>query len=518
MNWLQLKRLFFCLLLSQQLFAQVDKAPAYPLITHDPYFSLWSFTDKINEAPTKHWTGSDQSLIGMIKVDNKIYRFLGKEEEPLRTILPAADEKPYQCKYTESEHADGWMNVNFDDNQWKTTTAPFSDDKSRAKTLWTSKDIWVRRSFVLNNININKLFLKLHHDDNVEVYLNGEKIYTCNCWNGKIENFPVEDAVKSKLKKGKNVLAIHCANTAGGAWLDAGLADKPVVKTAASILPAQQKSVDIKATQTIYTFTCGNADVVRTFTSPLIINDLNLLSRPVSYVSFKVRSNDNKTHNAQIYFGASSAIAVNEPVQRVTAQKYTSRGVNILKAGTAEQPVLQKKGDNVRIDWGYMYVAAPKASNAVQSLTASLNASTAFSLSTTVQNLAGKNLWLNTVIPFGKVGGEDKEKMVMLGYDDLHSVQYFQQNLKPWWKNDSSSTIENEMEKASTDYNTILVKCDSANTTVYNDALKAGGEEYGKLCVLAYRQCISAHKLVKSPKGEFCFCQKKISVMVLSIL
>ncbi len=508
MNSLKLKRLLFCLLLSQQLFAQVDKAPAYPLITHDPYFSLWSFTDKLNETPTKHWTGTSQSMIGMIKVDGKIYRFMGKEEQQLETVLPAADEKPYQCKYTETTPADGWMNANFNDKGWKTTTAPFTNDRSRAKTtLWTSKDIWVRRSFVLNNVNINQLYLKLHHDDNVEVYLNGKEIYTCNCYNHKMENFPIDNALKAQLKKGQNILAIHCANTAGGAWLDAGLAKKPAVKSmVANILQAEQKSVDVRATQTAYTFTCGAADLSVTFTSPLIMSDLDLLSRPVSYISFKVHSNDNKTHDTQVYFGASTAIAVNEPVQKVTARKYTTGNLNILKAGTVEQPVLQKRGDDLRIDWGYMYVAAPKTANAIQSIT---SVQTAFSSLPAGQNMTGNNLWLNTVIPFSKVGANDKEKMVMLGYDDLYSIQYFHQNLKPWWKKDNSSTIENEMEKASNDYTSILAKCDSANAKVYNDAVQAGGEDYGKLCVMAYRQAISAHKLLKSPKGEILFLSKE---------
>ena len=79
-------------LLALEAEAQITRAPAYPLITHDPYFSIWSATDEINASTTRHWTGSDQSIAGFIKVDDKVYRVLGSPERLFESVLPAAVE------------------------------------------------------------------------------------------------------------------------------------------------------------------------------------------------------------------------------------------------------------------------------------------------------------------------------------------------------------------------------------------------------------------------------------------
>jgi hypothetical protein len=488
-----------------------QKAPAYPLITHDPYFSIWSVTDTLNASATRHWTGTEQSLLGMLKEDGKIYRFLGREDKPFNNLIATSDVADYTVKYTETIFDSSWMNVAYDDASWKTGAAPFGNGNA-AQTKWRSKDLWIRRNFSINDLNLNKLFLKINHDDNTEVYLNGDKIYNKRGWLNKFQYFPIDDNVKSKLKKENNVLAIHVANTAGGQWLDAGIVEEPESKTSDLVQEAVQKNVTLNATQTIYDFVCGKVNLTVTFTSPLLMNNLDLLSRPISYISYKVKSNDAKTHHVKLFFSASTDIATNLQNQEVIAQNVSTNTLSVLKAGTVEQPVLAKKGDDLRIDWGYMYVATPATAKAIQYTSSAIAAVNQLVANTTYipnTELSGKHLSLNTIIPFGKVAGVAKEQFVMLGYDDIYSVQYFKQNLRPWWNRDSSKTIMGELQAAARDYTKIITECTAFNKKMHSDAVAAGGETYAKLCEIAYRQSIAAHKLVRSQDGELLFLSKE---------
>jgi hypothetical protein len=489
-------------------FGQSSKAPAYPLITHDPYFSIWSTTDELTASPTKHWTGADHSLIGMIKVDGEIYRFLGNVGKVYKTIIPAGDEVNYEAAYTETQPAESWINTGFDDSQWKKGIAPFGDNESVVKTKWLTKNIWVRRKFTINDLNINNLFLKLSHDDDVEVYINGESVYKRVGWTNKYIYVPISDDVKSKIKKGENILAIHVINNVGGAMLDAGIVEEPKVTMSNSIQTAKQNRLQLNATQTAYDFTCGKVNLSLTFTSPLLINNLTILARPVSYISAKVKSTDGKMHDVQLYFGASTDIAANTPTQAIIARQYAANGLSILKAGTKEQPVLQKKGDDLRIDWGYMYVAVPSNKSVKQSITEDGDISNIF-MPAANNVTAGKHLLLNTVMNLGKVGTAVKEQLILMGYDDLYSIQYFKINLRPWWNQNGTTKFEQQLSQAATDYKTTIKKCEAINKMIYADAFKAGGESYAKLCELAYRQSIAAHKLVKSPQGEILFLSKE---------
>ncbi|CAL1518743.1 glutaminase domain-containing protein [Chitinophaga sp. MM2321] len=484
-------------------------APAYPLITHDPYFSIWSTADTLNSIATTHWTGAEQSLTGMVKVDGVTYRVLGKNSVSHVAVLPTAEEQAYQVKYTETAPSENWMEGGFDDKSWKTGAAPFGDNAATAKTTWKSHDLWVRRTFKMAYIPDGALLLKISHDDNIDVYLNGEKIYTHQGWLHKYKYLEISDEIKRKLKKEGNVLAIHVVNTAGGAFLDAGLSTIAPEPADQGMGNAIQTGVTINATQTIYNYTCGNIDLTLTFTSPLLMQDLMLLSRPVSYISYKVAANDHNKHKVQLYFGASSNICVNVSSQAVTTTQYTAGKLSVLKAGSKEQPVLKKKGDDLRIDWGYMYVGVPAAAHPEQYVTSPADAVLRFIGGKTGNAKQDKDVVLSSVVTLDQVDGNPQEQVFLLGYDDLYAIQYFNTNIKAWWKSKPGQTIEKELNAAAADYAAIIQQCEQFNQQLHDDAVRAGGETYAKLCELAYRQSISAHKLVKGPQGELLFLSKE---------
>ena len=490
--------------------AQLTKAPAYPLITHDPYFSIWSFSDNLNESSTKHWTGKDHALVGLIRVDGKVYNFLGKAEYPAEVLIPTGEDKPYACKYTEQDPGTVWMNESFDDSKWQVGRAPFGTGwDNTAATEWKSKSIWVRRSFQLDEIPTEDLILQLRHDDDVQVFINGEPVYSCkDCYTSDVRDYVISEKIKSKLKKGKNLLAMHCINPRGFSWLDAGIAKKEKVK---GLLPAIQKSVEITATQTRYTFSCGNVDLDLSFLSPLLANDLDLLSRPLSFLSFSVVSNDAKNRKIEVLVSSSGAIAANTSRTKLVAEAKANGDLLLVRFGNPTQPILKKKGDDLRIDWGYFYTAAPvdkDCSLLIGEKKHSIRDFVENNSSERPNKAEGNELVSDAYFSITSQRDRSPLKTMILAYDDLYSIEYFNQNLQAWWKKNFSS-MDELIRQSFRDFTVIKSKCDAFDKKLYSDAQKAGGDTYAKLCVLAYRQSLAAHKLVRGPAGEILFPQKE---------
>lgn len=492
------------------------RAPAYPLITIDPYTSAWSESDQLFDSPVKHWTGKTHSLIGSLRVDGQVYRFLGKVDLPWVPIVPSAKYEPWEGQYTFREPMSGWEKLNFNDERWISGKGAFGTKRMPAlHTLWQTKDIWVRREFVLPEVpQENDLYLIYSHDDIFELYLNGTQLVETGYeWRNDV----VLKIERNLLVSGsRNVIAVHCHNRTGGAYVDFGLFTEGNHQDIMA-RTAIQKKVALSATKTFYDFTCGPVDLNIEFVSPLLMNDLDLLSRPVNYINYKTISTDGKPHDVQIYFETTPEWAVNEVSQEVVVDKGAVGNIDFLKAGTTEQAILEKKGDNLRIDWGYLYLATQKTDQTELAIGDYFDLKNDFTergrLESGVAKVMSKMTNSMQAMAFvdnlGVVGEELVTGFVMLGYDDIESIQYFGDNLKAWWTQDGKLKFSDVLKSASDDHEKIIEQCANFDNQLWNETLSAGGKNYADLCVLAYRQAIVAHKLVRDKQGNILFLSKE---------
>ena len=492
------------------------RAPAYPLVTIDPYTSAWSATDTLFKDAVRHWTGKTHSLIGALRVDGKVYRFLGKEEIPWKVLLPMASNEVWEGKFRLEEPANGWQTVEFNDQSWETGKGSFGTRGMQGlNTLWETKDIWVRRDFSYpENMGPGDLYLIYSHDDIFELYLNGvQLVKTGFVWRNNV----IMTLDKNMLnREGKNVIAAHCHNRTGGGLVDFGLFQENETGEAFA-QTAVQKKVSLSATQTEYEFECGPVNLTLEFVSPLLPEDLDLLSRPVSYINYTVSSNDGQSHDVQVYLETTPEWAVHHTSQEVEVEKGETEGLHFLKAGTTEQKILGRRGDNIRIDWGYLYLSGRKSPSVSFGIGEYAETKSAFAGSGRIPAGADRLIAVMAksmpvmacVDSLGEITSKPASGFAMIGYDDIESIQYFGNNLKAWWTQQGKVNFQEVLASAEAEHPQIMRKCETFDNRLWKEVMNAGGKKYADLCVLAFRQSIAAHKLVKDTLGTILFLSKE---------
>ena len=485
------------------------RAPAYPLVTIDPYTSAWSMSDCLYDTPVKHWTGHSFPLLGVLKVDGKPYRFMGDEELELYPVSGTSEQQKWEGKYTTKKPASGWEKAGFNDAAWKTGQGAFGtmENEPMAKTQWGEEFIWVRRVVdVKEDLTGKNVYLQYSHDDDVIIYINGVKVVDTGNAVQKRANVKLSGEVLASLKKGENLIAAYCHNRMGNGLLDFGLmAEKDNTRFFKNT--AVQKEVNAQATQTYYTFACGPVDLRLKFTAPVMMDNLDVMTRPVNYLTYEVTSTDGAEHEVELYLEAGNQWAIDAPGQATVSEVGTHAGMKYAKVGSVEQPVLKKKGDDVRIDWGYFYLTDPQGKAIVTTAEGTEMRRAFINGAMQAGNEKPEHTKLCLNYPLGR--GKQQEGYVMLAYDDVYSIQYFGQNLHPYWNRDGNETIFTQLEKAKAEYKSLLARCAAFDYQLITDAAKVGGKKYAELCALAYRQVMAAHKLVESPQGELLYLSKE---------
>jgi hypothetical protein len=202
-------------------------------------------------------------------------------------------------------------------------------------------------------------------------------------------------------------------------------------------------------------------------------------------------------------------VAVNSTDQVVQLDYPSIGGLSAARVGTVEQPVLARKGDDVRIDWGYAYLAAP-AEGVVVSGGSGGRMRRGFSTSGTIAAPAGAiapaaasagRHTMAATWDLGQVGRSAVERYAMLAYDDVKSIRYFANDLGAYWKH-NGATIESVLGAAARDRQAIDAKARSFDTSLEHDLEQAGGAKYAAIAMLAYRQTLAATKLVADTNGQ----------------
>ena len=331
-------------------------APAIPLITHDPYFSLWSASDQLFDSATMHWAGRVQRLNGNLQVDNHLYRFLG--------------------------------------------------DEGSADTL-------------------------------------------------------------------------------------------------------EQVDCHITATTTTYQFEGGGITLTVRFTSPLLMDDLHVMSRPCTYLSYEVASKDGKPHDVTLWLDMNQEHCHTDFEVEMVGGTHESEASHMAYHGKAKQSPLNHSGDLISIDWGYLYMAAPQAYNGKAQCMAKKSEKIAKQCPDyTVIHEPVYDDSLVVSINIGSVTEQPSCGYVVLAYDDTASINYFGDIKKGYWA-DGGATILDAIDQSIQDYDAIMAQCEKLDERIQHDAVAVAGEAYAHICALAYRQSIAAHKLIKDNDGNPIFLSKE---------
>lgn len=243
-------------------------------------------------------------------------------------------------------------------------------------------------------------------------------------------------------------------------------------------------SIDADAFTTTAIYESDEIRLKAEFTSPMLVTELYYSSRPVSYLKLSYESIDGKQHKVTAKIFVTEELVLNKANEgKAWSEDVEINGLSCVKIGSGDQKILWRSGDDVRIDWGYCYLAVQgeaKTGNAV------------------IENLY--SVYAEAEI--------ENEKLFLFAYDDIDSIVYFGENLKAYWKN-NGKTIEDAIKEAAEEYSLLREKCDSFSKKIEAEAIAKGGEKYAELLLLAYRQVMAAHKLVVDKEGNNLYISKE---------
>ncbi len=244
-----------------------------------------------------------------------------------------------------------------------------------------------------------------------------------------------------------------------------------------------QTNLVVTPLKTIYTFQDETIELEITFTTPLLPDDLKLLSRPVSYMSYKIKSLDGNKHNLSVYVDVSAMLCTDTPDEKV----FFGKGDNYVYISSGKENMLKESGDDKRINWGKVCISTPKGK---------MGFTDDREKCSEIDDYREMRVMDNYPAIFARDEYENTDSasgFFCFGYDDFLSLEYFGVRVKGYWTKDREH-FDDVFENSIKDYDEIMKRVDDFDSKLIADAEKICSE-YAKVISIAYRQTIAAHKL-----------------------
>ena len=283
----------------------------------------------------------------------------------------------------------------------------------------------------------------------------------------------------------------------------------------------EQVSREVTPLRTTYRFTAGGVELTLSFTSPLLPGDLELLGRPVSYVDMAVRATDGREHAVSLYFDLGANWAVGEAETELAWGRHRAGLVEALFVGAAEQRPLKRSGDEVQVEWGYLFASSEPGVPVNGAFGDALALREGFTNSGTIPDRddvrdarplrmpAGST---HKVIAFardlGTVGSATRSWSLVVAYDQVWALTYFDRRLRPYWSRKGQSAI-GLIETAWAERDDVLKRVETFDAGLIADLEASGGEIYARLGILAFRQCLGAHIMAEDFGGDLLHFSKE---------
>jgi hypothetical protein len=287
-------------------------------------------------------------------------------------------------------------------------------------------------------------------------------------------------------------------------------------KAAIDAMP--QTSVEVTPLQSKYRFRGAGVELRVTFFTPLFPQDLDILSRPVTYLTWEAVSTDGAAHQVDVLLDVDPLIAVDEPAQPVVWGRSQVGSLTSLNVGTRDQATMHQSGDRVRIDWGYFHLAVPDTAGAETEISTqameefieqgSLARMDNMEMPNEVASPRGRAPDLAVKLALGSVTGTPVSRHILLAYTDGAAIEYLGRRLRDYWQRNGMTTAA-MLNQSEQDYPSLVARAEKFDPELVASMRAVGGDDYAYLTSLVFRQTIAAHKLAADVDGTPMFFSKE---------